>query len=374
MLSATGPRSPSCASPIPERSRNILASLVHEYIERGEPISSLWLAQHVSFRVSSATVRQHLAKLEEAGYVRRPHTSAGRIPTDLGYRCYVDLLLQNRRRIRSSRAVEARLSGAHTVEDVLSNVSQELSRASKHMGFALAPANEAATFKNIDFVPLEGTKILVVLVATGGQISRKVVDLGEPLQPTDLVQATNYLNTQFSGLPLREVRTSIEERLNQDRVLYDALLSRALHLANSTFEDISPSNTLFTQGASLLLDDESSGDDRLSLATLRALFTMIEEKHRLIRLLSHSLEGLGLTIVIGTEHTTEDLQDLSLIASTYFDGQQIGSVGVIGPRRMRYSSNIVAVASVSHAVSRVLIRHGSPKPIEHGRRNTVGTA
>ena len=374
MSPVTGSRASFDAAPLPDRSRRILAALVREYIERGEPVSSLWLAEHGRFRVSSATVRHHLAKLEEAGYVCQPHTSAGRVPTDLGYRCYVDLLLQSRRSIRPSPAVEARLSEAGTLEDVLSNVSQELSRASQHMGFALTPASEAATFKHIDFVPLGGTKILVVLIAAGGQISHKVVDLGEPLRPADLVQAANYLNTEFSDLPLREVRAAIEDRLHQDRVLYDALLSRALRLANSTFEDITPSNTLFIQGASLLLHEVSEGEDRLSLATLRALFAMIEEKHRLVRLLNQYLDGPGLTIVIGTEHTATDLQDLSLIASTYFDGQQIGSVGVIGPRRMRYSRTIAAVDSVSYAVSRVLIRHGDPKPPEYGRRNPIGTA
>ena len=372
MTPTAGSRDPSHAVALPDRSRSILAALVREYIERGEPVSSLWLAQHGGFSVSSATVRHLMAKLEEAGYVCQPHASSGRVPTDLGYRCYVDLLLQGRRSTRPSPEVEARLSEAGTVEDVLSNVTQELSRGSHHMGFALTPANEAATFKHIDFVPLGDTKVLVVLVGAGGQISHKVVDLGQPLRVADLVHAANYLNTEFSGLRLWEVRAAIEHRLQQDRVLYDALLARALRLANSTFEDITPRNTLFIQGASLLLDEE--GEDRLSPTTLRVLFAMIEEKHRLVRLLNEYIDGPGLTIVIGTEHTAHDLQDLSLIASTYFDGQQTGSVGVIGPRRMRYSRAIAVVDSVSAAVSRVLIRHSSSKTPAYDRRNPVGTA
>ncbi len=366
-------RDQSLAGVVSDRSRRVLAVLVREYIERGEPVSSRWLAEHGGFNVSSATVRHIMADLEATGYVRQPHTSAGRVPTDLGYRCYVDRLLESPRRTRSSPWVEARLSEAGTIDDVLSSVSQELSRLSQHMGFALTPANKAV-FKHIHFVPLDGTKVLVVLVAAGGQISHKVVDLGDRLQPTDLTQAANYLNTEFSGLPLWDVRAAIADRLQQDQILYDALLSRALRLANETFEDLTPRNTLFIQGASLLLHEVSEGDDRVSLTTLRALFAMIEEKHRLVRLLTEYIDGPGLTIVIGAEHTAPDLQDLSLIAATYFDGHQTGSIGVIGPRRMRYSRAIAAVDRVSHAVSRVLLQHGRATSPDYGRRNPVRTA
>lgn len=373
MSAAPRSRDQSPAGVVSDRSRRLLAVLVHEYIERGEPVSSRWLAEHGGFNVSSATLRHIMADLEATGYVHQPHTSAGRVPTDLGYRCYVDLLLQNPRRTRPSPWVEARLSEAGTIDDVLSSVSQELSRLSQHMGFALTPTNEAV-FKHIDFVPLDGTKVLVVLVAAGGQISHKVVDLGDRLQPTDLTQAANYLNTEFSGLPLWDVRAAIADRLQQDQILYDALLSRALRLANETFEDLTPPNTLFIQGASLLLHEVSEGDDRVSLTTLRALFAMIEEKHRLVRLLTQYVDGPGLTIVIGAEHTAPDLQDLSLIAATYFDGHQTGSIGVIGPRRMRYSRAIAAVDRVSHAVSRVLLQHGRATSPDYGRRNPVRTA
>ena len=132
------------------RSQAILVSLVRAYIECGEPISSLWLARHGGFGVSSATVRSALAELEQFGYITRPHTSSGRVPTDLGYRCYVDLLLLDRRKIRRPQQVQTRLRHG-TIEDVLTSVSYELSRVSHVLGFALATPNENSAFQHIDF-------------------------------------------------------------------------------------------------------------------------------------------------------------------------------------------------------------------------------
>ncbi len=154
---------------LPERDRRILGVLVQAYIEGGEPVSSLWLANR-GFGVSSATLRNVLARLEEQGFVRQPHTSAGRVPTDLGYRMYVDQLVLERRAARTTPHVEARLRQAGTVEDLLSHASQEVSRASHQLGFAIAAAPDSTTLDHLDFVPLFTGKLLVVIVA-GGQIT-----------------------------------------------------------------------------------------------------------------------------------------------------------------------------------------------------------
>src|SRR5215471_14282729 len=139
---------------VTDRQRRILARLVAEYIDQGEPVSSAWLAEHSALGLSSATVRNILARLEEHGLVHQPHTSAGRVPTDSGYRLYVDWLLESRRRARPSAEFEARLRRHGTVGDLLENASQELSRASHHVGFALVPAAPSARFRHIDFAPL----------------------------------------------------------------------------------------------------------------------------------------------------------------------------------------------------------------------------
>jgi len=358
---------------LPSRTRRLLAALTQEYVDHGSPVSSRWLATHGGFGLSSATVRHILANLEEAGYVTQPHTSAGRIPTDLGYRCYVDQLLEHHRTARSTSAVEARLRQAGSVNGVLSNVSHELSHVSHHLGFVLAPTNEVACFEHIEFVPLDGTRILVLVTAHGQQVCHKVIDIGEQVRRSELEQGANYLNREFSGLTLGEVRASVIERLRQEQVLYDQLLSRSLRLVSSTLEDMVPHESVFVDGATFLFDEVSDDEGPAPLATMRVLLSMMQEKHRLVRLLSEYLGTEGLTVVIGAEHSAVDLRPFSLIISTYFDGQQTGTVGLIGPRRMRYSRAIATVDSVSHAVSRVLVNHAPPSP-DDARRTQHGSA
>jgi heat-inducible transcriptional repressor len=340
---------------ITERSRRLLATLVRIYIETGEPVASQPLARQSGLGLSSATVRSILAQLEEGGYVHQPHTSAGRVPTDRGYRVFVDLLLEGRRPARPAPSAETRLRAqaerSPLLDDVLASVSHFVSRAAKHVGFALS-GSATAVLQRLEFVPLGGARILVVVVSRGGQVSQKVVDAGEPLTPDDLVQAANYLNTEFAGLPLHQVREAVLERLRQERTLYDQLLSRALRLARYTLEDIPTGQAFHVEGAASLL---SGGDQEgLSVATLRALVEMMEEKQRLLHLLNEYIEGPGLTIVIGEEHAAPHLRSFSLIASTAVDGSTVRTVGVIGPTRMDYSRAISLVDSTTQAVSRVL--------------------
>jgi heat-inducible transcriptional repressor len=295
-----------------------------------------------------------MARLEEQGYVRQPHTSAGRVPTDQGYRIYVDQLVAERKTSRPAPQVEARLRRAGTVGDMLSHVSQEVSRASHQVGFAIAPAADTTVLERVDFVVLDGGKLLVVIVAAGGHVSHKVVEPTEAYGPGELQQAANYLNHQFKGRSLIEIRQAVLERLSEERTLYDVLMARALRLASTTFEDIDTAPTVFIQGTSLLLDDVGGEDPEMTLTTLRTLLRMIEEKTRLVQLLDDYISGDGLTIVIGTEHATPDLQHFSVVAATYSDGHGTGAVGVIGPTRMRYSRAINAVESLSQAITRMV--------------------
>src|SRR5215468_9564564 len=175
-----------------ERSSRILAALVREYIALGEPVPSSLLVHASGVTVSSATVRNILAQLEDEGYVQQPHTSAGRIPTDRGYRFYVDLLLEGKRSSRTATAVEARLrrDGSGSLPDsLLSRASHVVSQASGVVGFAIRPAQESAVFDRVDFIPLSSARVLVVIVARGGQVLQKVIQIDEQLTGDELHQA-----------------------------------------------------------------------------------------------------------------------------------------------------------------------------------------
>jgi heat-inducible transcriptional repressor len=336
-----------------DRSRRVLAALVREYITSGEPVASSLLVTAAGLGVSSATVRSILARLEEEGFVQQPHTSSGRIPTDRGYRFYVDLLLESKRPGRAATAVEARLrrdSPDRLIDSLLPQVSHVLSQASRSIGFAIRPAHEAAVFDRVEFVPLGATRVLVVIVASGGHVIQKVIDVGEPLEADDLHQAANYLNAEFTGLPLHRAREAVHDRIHEERLLYDALLARAMRLATSAFADLPDDQTIYVEGASSLLDDATG----LTVQTLQALLQMIEEKQKLLQLLNEYIDGPGLTVVIGAEHLNPNLRPFSLILSTYDDGSGVGTIGVIGPTRMRYSRAIAVVDGAAQAVSRVL--------------------
>src|SRR5688572_17342776 len=338
-----------------DRSRRLLATLVREYIETGEPVASQCLARESGLGLSSATVRSLLAQLEEGGYLLQPHTSAGRVPTDRGYRVFVDLLVEGRKRAKPPAVVEHRLreqaERSPLIDDLLASVSHLVSRAARHVGFALS-GNPVAVLQRLEFVALGGSRVLVVVVSRGGQVTQKVVDAGEDVRPDDLVQAANYLNIEFAGLPLLDVREAVLARLCQERTLYDELLARALRLARSSLEELPSQQTLHVDGAASLLDD--SAHETVSLVTLRALLEMMEEKERMIHLLNQYIDGPGLTIVIGAEHAAPNLRQFSLIAATAVDGSTTRTVGVIGPTRMHYSRAITLVDGTTQAVSRVL--------------------
>jgi heat-inducible transcriptional repressor len=337
-----------------DRPRRVLATLVREYIETGEPVPSQMLARTSGLGVSSATVRSVLAQLEELGYVHQPHTSAGRVPTDRGYRVFVDLLLESRKPARPPFSVEdeirAQAGRSPLIDDLLVSVSHVVSRAARYVGFALAD-NHGGILQRIEFVALGGSRVLVVVVSRGNQITQKIVDAGEEVRPVDLMQAANYLNTEFAGLRLADVREAVQARLQQERSLYDELLRRALRLAQQTLDTLPGQPAFHVEGAAALLE---GADEGVSRATLRALLEMMEEKERLVHLLNQYIDGPGLTVVIGAEHAAPDLRSFSLIASTAVDGHATRTVGVIGPTRMNYSRAITLVDGTTQAVARVL--------------------
>jgi len=337
------------------RSRRLLDALVNAYIDTGEPVASQLLARDSGLGVSSATVRNILAQLEDAGYVSQPHTSAGRVPTDRGYRVFVDRLLEGRKPVRPAANVEHQLRQhaeySPLIDDLIASASHLVSKAARHVGFSLA-GGHGALLQRIEFIALGGSRVLVVVVSRGNQVVQKVVDAGEDVRSDDLVFATNYLNTEFSGLPLLHVREAVLERLQQDRMLYDRLMARALRLAQSTLERLPEEQTFHVEGIASLLPE--SGQPGVSIDTLRALLEMMEEKERMVRLLNRYIDGPGLTVVIGTEHSSPDLRPFSLVASTVVDGGATRTVGVIGPMRMHYSRTITLVDGATQAVSRVL--------------------
>jgi heat-inducible transcriptional repressor len=267
----------------------------------------------------------------------------------------VDLLLESRRPASTPLRVEHELrqqvERSPSFDDVLVSATHLIARAVRHVGFALA-AGGSAVLQRIEFVPLGASRVLVVLVTRGNQMLQKVIECHDEMTADELVQAGNYLNTEFAGLHLLQVREAVVERLRQDRTLYDQLLARALRLAQSTLDGLPDQHVFHVEGIASLL----GGEEGVSVATLRALLEMMDEKARMVRLLNEYIDGPGLTVVIGAEHLSPDLRAFSLVASTIVDDGAMRTVGVIGPVRMHYSRAIALVDGTTQAVSRLLRR------------------
>jgi len=337
-----------------DRSRRILAALVREYIASGEPVASSSLAGAAGLGMSSATVRNILAQLEDEGlraataYVGRPACR----PT-AGTRFYVDLLLESKRSMRTASAVEARLrrDGEPIVDSLLSRASLVVSQASRHVGFALRPAHEVAVFDRVEFIPISSARVLVVIIARGGHVLQKVVDVSETLDAAELRQASNYLNAEFSGLPIHRAREAVLERMSEERLLYDALMARALRLASSTFADLEDQGALYVDGAASLL----GVDQGLTLGTMQTLLLMIEEKAapRASAERIHRRPGAD-----GRDRRRTSRSQPAIVQPRRFDlrtmARASGRSASSARRGMRYSRAIAVVDGAAQAVSRVL--------------------
>ncbi len=334
-----------------ERTGEVLKSLIQSHIETGEPVGSESLTRLLSRPLSSATVRNIMAELERLGLLDHPHTSAGRVPTDEGYRYYVDSLMGPAPLHASdAAALRSGLRREGSPQEVIENACHMLSLLSRNVAFVLAPDIAQTRLRQIDFVRLPHPRVLVVIVAVSGLITNKVVEVEEELSPEDLRACANYLNTHFSGLRLSEVRGRLVSLMQEEKALYDSLLSKVLSLGGAALAGEGP-GSVYVDGASNILE-KTEFEDR---ARIRSLFKTFEEKERLVRILNACLSDQGMRILIGHEHKEPEFRDTSLVATSYaVDGDSRWGVGVVGSTRMEYARVVALVDHVAREITRAL--------------------
>ncbi|MFQ5840610.1 MAG: heat-inducible transcriptional repressor HrcA [Candidatus Methylomirabilales bacterium] len=335
-----------------EREREVLRVITEEHIVAGEPVGSRSVTRKHGFHLSPATIRNIMADLEEMGYLAQPHTSAGRIPTDLGYRFYVDFLMN---RCRLSRAEEHRIERQFAPvreagEPLLETTTGVLSNLSQVVGIVLGPRADQVAIRQVEFIHLVGERILVILITQSGHVERKVIVIDEVLSQEELGRIARCLNDIVEGLTLREVRKRLVERMEEERAQYDDLLRRALSLGQRTFMS-SGAGEVYIRGTANIMDQPEFAD----IEKMRALFAAFEDKARLVKILDACLAEQGLTIRIGSENSDHHLQGLSLVIAPYgMEMGMVGVVGVIGPTRMEYSKIIPLVDFTARLVERYL--------------------
>ena len=346
------------AAPLDERSREVLKGLIQIHIATGEPVGSESLSHALPTRLSPATLRNIMADLERRGYLSHPHTSAGRVPTDEGYRAYVDSLTGLAPLTRSdAQAIESGLLAAGGPSSrVLENASRVLSRLSRNVGFVLGPDIGRASFMHVDLVRLPHPKILVVMVSRTGLVTNKLIEVEEQLTQDDLQACANYLNTHFAGMGLAAIRSRLLQMMSEEKALYDTLLKRVISVGERAFAGDAAEPSVFLDGTSNIFDQPEFED----LDRMRALFKTFEEKSRLVRILNACIVGDGIRILIGHETPDPGLHGLSVVTASYAGAGETGwGVGVLGSTRMEYARVIALVDHVGRAVRTALTELGS---------------
>lgn len=328
-----------------DRSRQIFREIVESFVETGEPVGSRTLARRLPVSLSPATVRNVMADLEDMGLLFSPHTSAGRLPTEQGLRLYVDGLLEVGHLTETERAsIKSQCAGtSSSVEGLLAQATQTLSGLAHCASLVVAPKTESP-LKHIEFVHLSPGRALVIMVTESGVVENRIMEIPADLPASALVQATNYLSARLVGRNLADAYDDIMRELEGQRAELDQLTARLVEggLATWAGGDTGAGGALIVRGQAHLLEDVNLVTD---LERIRALFSALETKEQMLRILSMADRADGVQIFIGADNALFNLSGCAMVVRSYRDEQQriIGAVGVIGPTRMNYSRIIPMV-------------------------------
>jgi len=345
--SAMPPAAPVQLDP---RARQLLRTLIGRYIQDGEPVGSQTLARHAGLDVSAATIRNILADLEDSGLLSSPHTSAGRVPTAQGYRVFVDSLLQVRSLgERELARLRSELSAANGTQALLGSTSELLSAMTRFVGVVSAPQRGQFAFRQIDFVPLGGRRILAIVVFADGEVQNRVIEPQRSYEPAELERVANYLNAHCAGRPLAQIRATLLHELRQARDEMEQLLAQSVELAEGALQP--PDDDMVLAGQTRLMGLSDLSD----LDRLRDLFEAFASKREILQLLERTQKAPGVRIFIGEETGLAPLDGMSLVTAPYAAGGQVlGVLGVIGPSRMAYDRVIPVVQATADMLGAAL--------------------
>jgi len=336
-----------------DRAQNLLKILVERYIADGQPVGSRSLSRFSSLDLSPATIRNVMADLEEMGFVTSPHTSAGRVPTPKGYRLFVDTLLT----VRPIEELERQqLEGQLLPDDphrVVVAASQILSDLTHFAGVVVAPRRRGAMLRHIEFFRLSEKRVLLIIVASDGEVQNRVLITDRAYTPSQLQEAANYVNHHYAGMEFDQLHNKVKSELTDLHRDISSLMAAAIETGAEAMR--TPSDGVVISGGRNLLEvDELSSD----MPKLRRLFDLFERKAQLLELLERSEHADGVRIFIGGESELLPLDECSVVTAPYeVDGRIVGTVGVIGPTRMAYERVIPIVDVTAKLVSSALSQH-----------------
>lgn len=336
-----------------DRERKVLEAVIQTYVETAQPAGSRQLAKRFGLGVSSATIRNTMSDLEEKGFLFHPHTSAGRVPTDVAYRAYVDSLIPRALFNKHEQdALAAEISkGGSAVEAILRRAAQSLGVITQELGLALGPTFDNSILHHIELVRLASDRLLVVLTLQAGAVRTIFVEAKGQVADAAIAEVQRVLNERLAGLTLRQVRSSLAERLRDSTAHAAELLNVFIEEGEQLFESaIDPDDTVVLGQSSLLAEQPEFA----SADSMRRLMALTETRHYLADLLRRRTSNPGVTITIGNEHADPTLENFTLVTAPYRVGSLNGVIGVIGPTRMPYDKIISLVTHTSQLVTDLL--------------------
>ena len=337
-----------------ERARHILKVLVESYIQDGQPVGSRNLARSSGLDLSAATIRNVMADLEDMGYIRAPHTSAGRIPTSQGYRLFVDALVnikpleQHAIHILQGQLIAERDPGA-----LIQSASNLLSGITQLTGVVSLPRRNPSSIRQIEFLSLSSRQVLAILVMNRNEVQNRIIQLDTDVSSSELQQAANFLNERLIGKDLQQARAALLEEMRQHREDMNVMMLSAIELGEKTVADLGdkPEEGCVIAGETNLM----GYDDLSDITKLRELFAAFTRKRDILGLLDKCLQADGVKIFIGRESGQAVFDECSLVTAPYeVDGEQLGVLGVIGPKRMPYERVIPVVDITAKLLSLAL--------------------
>lgn len=333
-----------------ERAQILLKTLVEHYVSDGQPMGSNALLQHSGLGLSSATIRSVMSDLERLGFVSSPHTSAGRIPTQQGYRFFVDSLLSVQPlEAQQIQALENTLKSSNQ-QELIATAADMLSHLTQFAGMVLIPKRKTLVFKHLEFMPLSEKRILVIIVTTDGNVQNRVIVTDTPFKATELTEASHYFNAHYAGKTFEEARQTLHSDLKKMQVDISSLMSAALDASDEASAK-DKDDVIIAGERNLLNIDELA----TNVTTLRKLFDVFERRSSLMQLLDNSQKAEGVQIFIGGESGYSPLDECSMVTSPYaVDGEVVGTLGVIGPTRMAYERVIPIVDITAKLLSNAL--------------------
>lgn len=337
-----------------DRQKKILSIIVDSYVETAEPVGSRTISRKYHLDVSPATIRNEMSDLEEAGLVTHPHTSAGRIPTDRGYRYFIDYLLK--KETVSMELAEAIANDFRQeiegVEDLIEKASRILSAFTEQAGVVSYPEVENLSFAGLKLHPLDGTHVVAIWMTASGWIHDQVIDMKEEVSEETVKRIMNFFNTELSGVPFRKMSEEITRRLGERRDSLHALYQQSFRILNEALRKIHTARVCL-EGSFHILEKPEFQDSDKSLLLFRAL----ENRDRLLDLLREDPMPRGIRVQIGRENKWQEIWNCSLITSHYaWKGNDVGVLGILGPSRMRYAQAMALVQCVAQELSRALER------------------